>query len=55
MFKNLLSGGDKLWAIGEHRVKELGVEWSQYECIDCHKEFDDREIFKNEECYEVIE
>ena len=25
-----------------------------YQCIDCEKSFEDRESFKNEECYEVI-
>lgn len=26
----------------------------RYECVDCEKVFDDREEFKDKECYEVL-
>lgn len=37
-------------------VSDRVAGWREtvYECVDCEKEFESREEFKSEECYEVI-
>jgi hypothetical protein len=60
---------DKIWIVGDHRVKEVQTyrlvhpdgemshqvpDGTDYRCIDCDRQFKEREEFKDAECYEVI-
>jgi hypothetical protein len=47
----------KLWKIGNHRIKKDSKRSKglyKFRCIDCEKCHEDRERFKDEECYTVI-
>lgn len=61
---------EKLWAIGDHRVKsytvkipgtevhgmpDSGRNGTRYRCVDCEQDAPTREEFKEMRCYEVIQ